>query len=154
MYANMPKALNPTGCVYDSAISICIFAFEESCVDFKLLSLNARGIRSSTKRKALFCWLAERKYDIVLLQEAYSTIDIESVWRTQWQGKLYFSHGYNHSCGVMILVRDDLDFKLNLARFDDNGRYIIMEAEVQRSSFLFVNIYAPNSVQRPMLFLQ
>ena len=97
----------------------------------------------STKRKALFCWLAERKYDIVFLQETYSTIDIESVWRTQWQGKLYFSH----SCGVMILIRDDLDFKLNLARSDDNGRYIIMEAEVQGSSFLFVNIYALNSVQ-------
>ena len=52
----------------------------------------------------------------------------------------------------MILVRDDLDFKLNLARSDDNGRYIIMEAEVQGSSFLFVNIYAPNSVQDQCCF--
>ena len=63
------------------------------------MSLNVQGIRSSTKRKALFCWLAKRKYDIVFLQETYSTIDIESVWRTQWQGKLYFSHGSNKSCG-------------------------------------------------------
>ena len=124
---------------------ICIFSLKKSCVDFKLLSLNVRGIRSSTKRKAL--WLGERKYDIVFLQETYSTIDIESVWRTQWQGKLHFSYGSNHSCGVMILVRDDLDFKLHLVRSDDNGRYIIMEADVQGSSFLFVNIYAPNSVQ-------
>ena len=131
---------------------ICFFAFEKSGVDFKLLSLNVRGIRSPTKRKALFCWLGERKYDIVFLQETYSTIDIESVWRTQWQGKLYFSHGSNHSCGVMILVRDDLDFKLNFVRSDDNGRYIIMEAEVQGSSFLFVNIYAPNSVQDQFCF--
>ena len=131
---------------------ICFFAFEKSCVDFKLLSLNVRGIRSPTKRKALFGWLGERKYDIVYLQETYSTIDIESVWRTQWQGKLYFSHGSNHSCGVMILVRDDLDFKLKLVRSDDNGRYIIMEAEVQGSSFLFVNIYAPNSVQDQCCF--
>ena len=103
--------------------------------------MNVRGIRSSKKRKALFSWLAERKYDIVFLQETYSTIDIESVWGTQWQGKLYFSHGSNHSCGVMILVRDDLNFKLYLARSDDNGRYIIMEAEVQGSSFLFTYIH-------------
>ena len=109
--------------------------------------MNVRGIRSPTKRKALFCWLSERKYDIVFLQETYSSIDIESVWRTQWQGKLYFSHGSNHSCGVLILVRDDLDFKFNSARSDDNGCYIIKDAEVQGSSFLFVNIYAPNSVQ-------
>ena len=88
--------------------------------------MNVRGIRLSTKRKVLFCWLAKRKYDIVFLQETYSTIDIESVWRTQWQGKLYFSHGSNKSCGVMILVREDLDFKLNLVRSDDNGCYIIM----------------------------
>ena len=116
------------------------------------MSLNVRGIRSSTKRKALFCWLAERKYDIVFLQETYSTIDIESVWRTQWQGKLYFSHGSNKSCAVMILVREDLDFKLNLVRSDDNGRYIIMVAEVQGSSFLFVNFCAPNSVQDQCCF--
>lgn len=30
---------------------------------------------------------------------------------------------------------------------DDEGRYIIMEAEVQGPLFLFVNIYLPNSVQ-------
>ena len=109
-------------------------------------------MRSSRKRKALFCWLDERKYDIVFLQETYSTNDIESVWRTQWQDKLYFSHGSNHSYGVMILVRDDLDFKLNLVRSDDNGRYILMEAEIQGSLFLFVNIYTPNSVQDQCCF--
>lgn len=116
------------------------------------MSLNVRGIRSSSKREALFCWLNERKYDVVFLQETYSTIDVESIWKTQWPGKLYFSHGSNHSCGVMILVKDDLDFKLNLLSSDAKGRYIIMEAEVQGSSFLFVNIYAPNNVQDQCCF--
>ena len=129
-----------------------MFEFEKSCVDFRLLSLNVRGIRSSSKREALFCWLNERKYDVVFLQETYSTIDVESIWKTQWPGKLYFSHGSNHSCGVMILVKDDLDFKLNSLSSDAKGRYIIMEAEVQGSSFLFVNIYAPNNVQDQCCF--
>lgn len=52
----------------------------------------------------------------------------------------------------MILVKDDLDFKLNSLSSDDKGRYIIMEAEVQGSSFLFVNIYAPNSAQDQCCF--
>ena len=52
----------------------------------------------------------------------------------------------------MILVKDDLDFKLNSLSSDDKGRYIIMEAEVQGSSFLFVNIYAPNTVQDQCCF--
>ena len=34
-----------------------LIPFEKELFDFKLLSLNARGIRSATKRKALFTWL-------------------------------------------------------------------------------------------------
>jgi len=52
----------------------------------------------------------------------------------------------------MILVKDDVDFKLNSIISDDQGRYVIMEAEVQGSLFLFVNIYAPNSVQDQCCF--
>lgn len=92
-------------------------------------------------------WLNERKYDIVFLQETYSTVEVEDIWKTQWQGKLFFSHGTNRSCGVMALVRSDLDFKLNSVNADNEGRYLIIEAEVQSSAFLLVNIYAPNKVQ-------
>ena len=111
------------------------------------MSLNVRGIRSTTKSKALFTWLDERKYDIIFLQETYSTLDVENIWKMQWQGKLQFAHGSNHSCGVMILVRSDLDFGIKSVNFDGEGRSIIMEADVQGSLFLFVNICAPNKVQ-------
>ena len=115
-------------------------------INFELLSLNVRGIRSPTKRKAIFTWLNERKYAIIFLQETYSTVDVEDIWKTQWQGKLHFAHGSNHSCGVMILVRSDLDFSVKSVNLDTEGRSIIMEAEVQGSLFLFVNIYAPNKI--------
>ncbi|CAH3040123.1 unnamed protein product, partial [Pocillopora meandrina] len=72
-------------------------------------------------------------YDIIFLQETYSTVDVEDIWKTQWQGKLHSAHGSNHSCG---------------------GRSIIMEAEVQGSLFLFVNIYAPNKVQDQCRFFE
>ena len=36
---------------------------------------------------------------------------------------------------MMILVRDDLDFKLNLVRSDDNGCYIIMELKFKGLCF-------------------
>ena len=96
--------------------------------------------------------LNERKYDIVFLQETYCTADVctadvEDIWKTQWQGKLFFSHGTNHSCGVMVLVRSDLDFKLKSIEVDNEGRYVIIEADVQSLNFLYVNIYAPNKVQ-------
>ena len=56
-------------------------------------------------------------------------------------------HGTNHSCGVMILIKDDLEFNLKSSVLDAEGRYILMDATVQGSDFLFVNIYAPNKVQ-------
>ena len=47
----------------------------------------------------------------------------------------------------MALVRSDLDFKLKSVNADNEGRYLIIEAEVQSSAFLLVSIYAPNKVQ-------
>ena len=133
--------------LYPHNLFFFLIPFMKELFDFKLLSLNVRGIRSATKRKALFTWLNERRYDIIFLQETYSTADVEDIWRTQWRGKLFFAHGSNHSCGVMILVRSDLDFNPRTISCDDEGRSIIIEAEVQGSPFLFVNIYAPNKVQ-------
>ena len=52
----------------------------------------------------------------------------------------------------MILVRNDLDFNLQSVEIDDNGRDIIMQADVQSSEFLFVNIYAPNTVPEQRCF--
>lgn len=111
------------------------------------MSLNVRGIRSSAKKKALFLWLNKQNADIIFLQETYSTEEIEAIWKTQFKGKMFYSHGTNHSCGVMILIKDDLEFNLKSSVLDAEGRYILMDATVQGSDFLFVNIYAPNKVQ-------
>ena len=105
------------------------------------------GFDLPRKGKPFLTWLNERRYDIIFLQETYSTIDVEDFRRTQWRGRLFFAHGSNHSCGVIIVVRSDLDFNPRTISCDDEGRSIIIEAEVQGSPFLFVNIYAPNKVQ-------
>ena len=56
------------------------FLLEKYYADFKLLSLNVRGIRSAKKRKALFMWLNVRKYDIIFLQETYCTAEVEDIY--------------------------------------------------------------------------
>ena len=102
-----------------------------------MLSLNnIRGIRSAKKRKALFMWLNERKYDIIFLQETYCTVEVEDTLRTQWQGKFFSSHGTNHSCGVMVLVRSDL----KSVEVDVQGRYVLVEADVQGSNLMFMRL--------------
>lgn len=66
--------------------------FTKRNVNFGLLSLNARGIRTLEKRKALFQWLSKDKAEVVFLQETYSSPDVENIWKTQWKGDLYFAH--------------------------------------------------------------
>ena len=58
--------------------------------------------------------------------------------------KIFFSHGSNHSRGVLVLIRDNLDFKIHSAKVDSQGRYIFLEANIQDSSYFLLNIYAPN----------
>jgi len=69
---------------------------------------------------------------------------VENVWKKQWKGEMFFSHGTNHSRGVLILAKDRLDFKLQSVKSDSEGRYILLEALIQDSSFVLLNIYAPN----------
>jgi len=73
----------------------------EASVNFKMLSLNVRGIRSLEKRKAVLIWLNKQNADIIYLQETYSTKEIENIWRCQWKGPIFFAHGTNRSCGVL-----------------------------------------------------
>ena len=45
----------------------------------------------------------------------------------------------------MILINEQLDFKLISSKIDPLGRYIFLKAEIQDSPFLLLNIYALNT---------
>ena len=124
----------------------------ETNVNFKMLSLNVRGIRSLEKRKALLIWLNKQKEDILFLQETYSTKDVENVWRSQWNGSIFFAHGSNHSCGVLVLVKDHLEFEVKSVLTDNKGLYILLNANIQGTDYILGNIYAPNKVQQQCSF--
>ena len=119
---------------------------------FKLLSLNARGIRSFEKRKAVFGWVMRQQVDICFIQETYSTKEVENVWKKQWKGEMYFSHGSVHSRGVLVLIKNSLEFQIKSMRQDKEGRFIFLEALVQDQKFLLVNIYAPNKTSEQTYF--
>ena len=45
------------------------------------------------------------------LQVTYSDVSLEDFWRAEWGGEIFFSHGSQHSRGVMILFRPSLCLK-------------------------------------------
>ena len=86
------------------------------------------------------------------MQESYSTPEAEKIWKSQWKGEMFFSHGTEHSKGVLILIKNSLEFELKSTKVDKNGRFIILEANVQDHPFLFVNLYAPNKTNEHSIF--
>ena len=77
-------------------------------VAFKLVSVNVRGIRSLEKRKTIFAWLVKQQADHLFLQETCSTKELKNSWKMQWTGQMFFSHGFEHSRGVLILIKKTL----------------------------------------------
>ena len=123
-------------------------------VCFNVLSLNVRGIRDLNKRKSIFTWARNQKADIIFLQETYSTPDVFDSWKFQWLGDMYYSHGSNHSKGVLVLIRETLQFELKPVKKDSQGRFVIVEALVQDSPVLLINIYAPNNTHDAVDFYE
>ena len=108
-----------------------------------IISVNVHGIRSYTKRQKVFNWLTRKNADIILLQEPYSTKEVERYWKQQWKGKMVFSHGTNHSKGVTILFNEKLDFEIKYSIVNQNGRFIILNIEIQGHPVILTNVYFP-----------
>ena len=100
--------------------------------DFKLLSLNVRGIRNYDKRKAIFLWISKQNADVIFLQETYSTTEVE----LQWKGEIFFAHGSEHSKGVMILTKEGLDIKISDSQLDPEGRFIFLDTDKRTCHFI------------------
>ena len=63
-----------------------------------------------------------------------------------------FSHGTNHSKGVMILINPSLDCKIEKVITDKNGRFIIQKLSLDEQAIVLVNIYAPNDANQQVAF--
>ena len=124
------------------------------CFDFRIGSQNVRGINKHSKRMSLFSWIKKKEFDIMLLQETFSSKENKNLWQTEWEGPMYFSHGTKHSCGVAILVKSSFDFEPRQILHDTNGRYIIIKAKIQGEELCIANIYAPNTNQEKYVFFQ
>ena len=83
-----------------------------------------------------FRWAHNSKADIVFLQETYSAKGVEEIWRSEWGGKIHYSHGSSHSKGVMILSNPKLDFQLESTVADKHGRYLMLNVTIHDSTVL------------------
>ena len=119
--------------------------------DIKIVSLNVRGLRESSKRREMFNFLKKSNADIICLQETHSCYEEEENWCKLWGSEIVFSHGNTNSRGVAILFKKHFKHTRNIIAKDTEGRYIAMDLEHGGTHYVITNVYGPNT-DTPELF--
>ena len=131
-------------CDWSTAVSTCYTTY----------SLNVRGIRDQAKRRSIFLYLKDHNSKIYLLQETYSQPEEEIIWKNEWGGEIFFSHGTRHSKGVCILLHPTVQNKIDYSFSDKAGRIVLITCILNSLKLSLVSIYAPNSQSEQLEFLQ
>ena len=95
------------------------------------LTLNVRGLKNRIKRKSIFSYLKDQNCNFYLLQETFSEPKDEAIWKNEWGGDVFFSHGTNHSKGVCILVNPSLATKVENRLYETKARGAILRSKVK-----------------------
>lgn len=122
--------------------------------NLSILSLNVRGLREQTKRMSIFSYLKDQKANVYFLQETYSELADENVWKNEWGGKVFFSHGTNHSKGVCILISPSTNYQIDYSYANTSGRIILITLVLGLQKVSLCNIYAPNNHSNQLEFIQ
>ena len=76
------------------------------------------------------------------------------IWKTEWCGKIFFSHGSNHQKGVAILMNPLFEITLENSWEDEDGRIVLINAYFNTFKFSLCNIYAPNNTALQKAFVE
>ena len=119
------------------------------------ISNNVKGLKDDEKRIKLFEYLKNSVIPngLIFLQETHSCKNNEKTWAKEFEGQLYFSHAKSNSCGVAIGYLRTKKFELKSKKTDKNGRILIIEANVDNTAFLLINLYNPNKEKDQVLIL-
>ena len=125
-----------------------------TAVNLSVVSLNVRGIREQTKRRSIFSYLKDQRANVYFLQETYSVPADENMWKNEWGGKIFFSHGTNHSKGVCTLINPSVNYQIDYSYANTSGRIILVTIVLGSQKISLCNIYAPNNQSNQFEFMQ
>ena len=102
-----------------------------------------RGVRDKIKREKIFDYYRVNA-DILILQETHSEKDCEEIWKNEWGGFCFFSHGNSQSRGIGVFITKKLQDNVSNILQDDDGRLVIFDLEQNEQKVSIAAIYAPN----------
>ena len=113
-----------------------------------------RELENRVKGGAFFSYLKDQKSTICFPQETYSELNDKNIWRNEWGGEIFFSHGKRHSKGLCILIHPSARDKVELFFTDKLGRIALISIVLNSLKLLLCNIYAPNNQTAQLEFSQ
>lgn len=119
---------------------------------FSLISFNTNGLRNQSKLEKLL--VKCKNNDILCLQETNWTDNIMKDIKIKWKDMVYVNNGTEKSCGVAILIKNDIVENIKELYSDKTGRIIIIEFKYKNIVYRLINVYAPNiETDRKVFFL-
>lgn len=119
--------------------------------ELNVLTLNVRGLRVVSKRRAVFRFLhINYPNHIAVLQETHSQPADEPYWKAEWGADILFSHGQSvKECGVAVCMPRALQghCKVTGNFASEDGRLIIASLEFTHCTINLIAIYAPTQSQ-------
>ena len=110
----------------------------------KFSTLNVKGLASVDKRLQVFEWLKLNKSSVYFLQEMHCTQQNLFKWSKEWGNTIYISGNSSNSKGVGILLNLNKSYSVNNYIEVVEGRLQLLDIEIDKKSFIFINIYGPN----------
>lgn len=110
----------------------------------KVCTLNVKGLASDEKRKDVLNWLYSQPFDIYCLQETHCSEQLKNEWKREWGGECFLTTFSSESRGSAILFKRNLGYNVNKSMIDPDGRYVLLEVNIDDKKILIGSVYAPN----------
>lgn len=124
--------------------------------DLHLLTLNVQGLREQRKRYRLYEWLKNQKFGIALVQETHFSNEIVNEINNEINdfATAFHSFGKSNSRGVSVFFSKKLPISIINFISDADGRYIMLNIEIDECFYTIINVYAPNEEKNRNVFFK
>ena len=102
----------------------------------------------SVKGGKFFRWLHGRKFQIIFLQEVYSSRDIEKIWSAEWGGKEVFCHGTNIVAVLLSCFTHRLTLTWNMSRSVKGAGILFCALKLMTTDSL-LSMFTPQTISKP-----
>lgn len=110
----------------------------------QIFSQNCQGLGNVQKRRSLFKHLRSKKYNIICLQDVHLQNEMEKYIKAEWGYNIFMSSFSRNSRGVMVLMNNNFEHKVERVKIDPNGNFVILDLNIEGKNITLVNLYGPN----------